>query len=155
MPEKTPPDEITSDLVLAQFNSLPSSTSAAMRIARRWQHVPDTTTDEQALTQGLITPEMLVLVMQIVQSLMANCMSNTPARAWQRLRGYIDATKELDRIGDTVRLNGVIDKWMARLGYPRESGDIVEVRKALILEGAGSKQEEFNQVQVEMLWVIT
>lgn len=132
--------------------TLPNLTKSAITIVRHWQNVPVAVTDEDALAQGLITPEMIQLIMQIVQEMMQNCLSNTHASAWSRIVNYANG-KEMDRLGDNVRLNWLVDRWMVRLGMPRESGDVVLVRKALTDVGIGLKPDEFQKVQTEVLFL--
>jgi len=134
------------------FGSLPSMTKHCMAAARKWQSVPDNVSDTDALAQGIITPEMLQLIMQVVQQLMQGCLSNSRAAAWSRIVGYRGA-KEIDRLGDHLRMNGIINNWMDRLGIPRDVGDVVSIRRAITQTADGITQDDFNQVQAEALFL--
>ena len=131
--------------------SLPNVTKQAILIARHWRQVPDAVSNDDALAQGIITPEMLQLIMQIVQDLMQNCLSNNQASAWSRVVNYGNG-KPMDRLGDDIRLNWIIDRWMVRLGIPRETGDVVIIRKAITETGTSLKPEDFDKVQMEILF---
>lgn len=135
------------------FGSMPRNSRAALAVVRRWQEIPDNVSDEDALAKGFITPAMLELIMQIVLDLMQNCMSNHPASAWRRVQGYVQETKELNRIGDSVRLGWAIDRWLNRMGHPRDRGDVVEIRQAITLELSGLKEEDFRSLQTEILFL--
>lgn len=135
----------------AEFGALPSSTRFAFLAARKWHQVDDAIGDDDALAQGLITPETLLLLMQIIQEVM-KCLSNSSARSWQRVKSHVDSVKPLDKLADQMRLNGMINVWLTNLGIPREAGDVVMVREALAQMASGMQEAEFNKVKAEMLF---
>src|SRR5262245_51619667 len=134
------------------FTTLPSTSKAAMRAAREWQRVPEALTDDEVLAQGLIPPEVLELVMQIVMDVIMNCLDNNRSIAWRRVQNYRSAKRE-NRIGDNLRLNLLVNLWMTRLGYPRESGDVVHLRESIVKMVDGSDETEFEKVQTEIMWM--
>lgn len=145
------PDSPTPDAPINVASS--ASVRQAVKIARRWQGVPSTMSDDEALAKGFITPQMIELVLAIITELMQNCFSNRPASAWGRVRSFIDNIKPLDTVQDRVRLSWIADRWMSRLGFARDRGDVVEIREALIAEANDMKETEFNSVQLEVLFL--
>jgi hypothetical protein len=138
----------------AVFTSMPSLSKAAMAICRKWQQLPDALNDDDALAQGLISPDQLALIMQIIQDVMQNCLPNSRGAALQRLRGYTNnAHRPTDRLGDQIRLNWTIDRWMGKLAIPRETGDVVAVRRAIEDNANGIEDQKFYDLQTEVLWL--
>jgi len=138
----------------ATFTSLPLLSKTALHAVRRWQNLPDALNDDDALSQGIITPEMLQLIMQIIQELMQNCLSNSTSAAFNRVQAYMNnTTRPLDRLGDQVRLNWIIDRWMVRLGVPRDTGDVVTIRNAIESVASGVQMDTFKALQTEVLWL--
>jgi hypothetical protein len=126
-------------------------TTQALAIARRWQKVDDTVSDDDALAQGLITPEMLQLIMQVIQQLMQNCLANNKMQAWNRVQAYL-RSKPTDRLIDDTRFNWLIDRWMTRLAIPRDIGDVSSIRAAIISVAGSVSADVFGQVQTEVLF---
>lgn len=135
------------------FGSLPRLTKSAFLAARQINKIPTEISDDDALAQGLITPAMIELIMQIVQEIIQGCLDNNAGMAWRRVRGYLDSNKLMDRLGDQIRFNWMIDRWMNRLGVARDRGDVVFFREAIVQTAAALKQDDFNALQTEVLWL--
>lgn len=134
------------------FGSCPNCTERAFRVARRWANVPDEMSNEEAMLRGFITPEMLLMIMTIINEVF-QCLSNRPMDAFRRVRGYVEETREVNRLGDSVRLTWMIDRWMIRLGHPRDRGDVVELRNAIVEDAETMSEAEFQSLQTEMLFL--
>lgn len=134
------------------FSSMPSMSKAAMKVARQWQNVPESLSDEEVLAQGLIPPEVIELVMQIFLEVIMNCLDNNQVSAFRRIQIFQSA-KKIDRMADNLRLNTMINRWFTHLGRPREPGDVVALREAIANAVSGVSQEDFAKVQNEALWV--
>lgn len=132
--------------------SMTAATARAIKIARQWQEIPDDWTDEQAFSAGLITPDQIILIISLFQELFS-CLSNRPASAMARIRAYNNAGGELNRVADTVRFNWLIDRWMMRLNYPRDRGDVNELRAAFMADSENMDEEQFANVQRELLFL--
>lgn len=132
--------------------SLPANVKFAVRVARRWQSVPDNVSDMEALAGGFLTPEMLQLILTIVMAMMQDCLPNQPAVAWKRIQNF-SGSKPLDRLGDETRIFWLVDRWFSRMATPRDKGDVRLVAKAIMDESAASSEEEFRAVQTEALWL--
>lgn len=132
------------------YGSMPASTGIAFRIARRIQGVEEGTEDGDALAQGIIPPELLDFLMQLLQDWLQGCMNSTRVSAWKRIRGYVDETRPLNRIGDNARMNGTINAWLTRMGYPRRSGDVVAIRNAVVGVASEMTEQEFAELQNEI-----
>jgi hypothetical protein len=136
-----------------EFNSMPKSMGFAMKVARKWQEIPDSVTDDQALAQGFITPEQLQLILVIVQDMMQNCFSNQSMTAWKRIRTYLDTSKEMDRMADSIRMVWLVDRWFGRLGIARDRGDVKLLQVALVQTSGAVTEADFRGVQTEMLFL--
>lgn len=133
--------------------SSPATTMAAIRVARRWNNVPDSMPNSQAISSGFIPPELLELLMGIFMDMFINCLANQPSHAWKRVQTFVAETNKMNRIGDNVRLMMLADKWFDRLGYPRDRGDVKLLVKAIATEASGLKEEEFNKLQMEAMFL--
>lgn len=134
------------------FVSMPLLSQTAFAIARQWRTIPDTVSDDDALAQGLISPEFIELIMVIIQTIMQDCLDNQPSRGWGRIRAYLDS-RERDRMGDNTRLNWLIDRWVVRLGVARDRGDVVEIRRAMVTTVNGMNENQFRALQTEILFL--
>lgn len=145
----------TSTTVQREFvpSSLIENTRFAMRVARKIKDVDDSMTDNDALRGGIITPELIELIISIVNDLMQNCFSNNARRSWDRVSSYVNATSPMDRMGDNVRLGWIIDRWMVRSGARRDRGDVTEYRNAIASVAAELKESDFIAVQDESLFL--
>lgn len=126
---------------------------AAIRVARTWANVPETMSDDEAMKRGFISPDMIALIMSIFMELFTNCFSNRQANAWNRLRSYTTSNKPFEKMTDNVRLKWQIDRWMNRLAFPRDRGDVVELAAALELEASSIQEDEFVEIQNEQLFM--
>ena len=136
----------------ANFTSLPATSKVAFQIARDWHHIDPSIKDDDVLAQGLITPDQILMIMQIIQEVM-KCLSNSKLRAFQRAKMFANA-KPLDRLADAMRLHSFINNWADRLAQPRESGDVVMIREAIISNVNGMQQKDFEAVQAEVLFYV-
>lgn len=142
-----------SDVIV--FGSMPASTKAAFRAARKLMRVDENMSNEDALAKGIIPPELIDLLMQMLQDWLQGCLSSQNRTfLFKRIRSYVEETREFNRIGDNVRLNGTINAWLNRMGYPRRSGDVVAIRKAVVEAAAEMKEEEFDQLQTEIMFLV-
>lgn len=132
------------------MNSLPSLTKAAIQAARKWQGVPEDMTDEQAI--GFLPPEVMEFLMQILVDMITNCLDNNQALAWRRVKTY-NGNNRQGRIAENLLLNTAINRWLDRLGVPRERGDVVMVRESLVQAAAGVDEAEFKKIQTEVLFM--
>lgn len=127
------------------FTSMPHLCKSSLVAYRKWHQVPESVSDDD-LKAG-IDPAILAVILQIVQQVLA-CLPNNKDMAWGRVVSYSNA-KPFERLGDNVRLNAMINRWMDMLAVPRESGDVVVVRNAITEAAASLKPEEFAQLQQE------
>jgi hypothetical protein len=131
------------------FTSSPTLAKASIRVLRKWQSLPEAASDDDLLAQGLISPEMIELIMQIITSLMNNCMDNNTKMAMKRIKAHLDG-KAMDRLANNMRLNGLVDKWLYTMGIPRERGDVVVVRESLVLAAGSLTEQELSNIQTEV-----
>lgn len=127
------------------FTSMPHLCKSSLVAYRKWHQVPESVSDDDL--KASIDPAMLAVILQIVQQVLA-CLPNNKDMAWGRVVNYINA-KPFERLGDNVRLNVMVNRWMDMLAVPRESGDVVVVRNAITEAAASLKPEEFAQLQQE------
>lgn len=135
-----------------EATSLPANVKFALKVARRWQQIPAQMTDDDALAGGFLTPEMLQLILTIAMSFFQDCLPNQPAVAWSRIKNFT-STKPMDRLSDEIRMSWIVDRWMQRMAFPRDKGDVRMISKAIAEEAAGSSEQEFRAVQNEMLFM--
>lgn len=142
------------EFVTSKFEatSLPANVAFAVKVARRWQQVPADMSDTDAMAQGFLTPEMIQLILTITLSMFQDCLPNQPTLAFRRVQNF-QAAKPMDKLGDEVRLNWLVDRWMLRMAFPRDKGDVRMISKALSEEGASAKEADFRAVQTEMLFM--
>jgi hypothetical protein len=134
------------------FGSMPTASQHAMQIARKWQGVPDSIGDVEAINRGIISPDMIMLIMTILNEVMQNCFSSKPLAAWERVQIY-NSSRPMDRLADNTRLMWMVDRWMMRTGYPRDRGDVADITAVLTKHAANMREEEFKNVQTELLWL--
>lgn len=139
---------------LSQFepNSIASAQRRVFAIARTWQQVPDEMGDGEALAQGLITPEMIMLILSMLPDLLA-CLSNRSAAAMSRIRAYQNAGSEMNRMADTIRFNWLIDRAMYRMGHLRSSGDVNSLRLAFVQDSETLDERTYQGIQRELLFL--
>jgi hypothetical protein len=139
-------DNLSSSTLLT---SMPHTAKASLLAIRKWHQIPDETADNALLST--IDPNMIALIMQIIQQVIA-CIPNHKQMGWSRIVNYSNA-KPMERLGDNLRLNHMINKWADALAIPRESGDVVMIREAITQAASSLKMEEFTQVQTEVLFL--
>jgi hypothetical protein len=132
-------------------SSLPATTRAAMMTSRWWQGIPDSISDDEAINNRSISPEMIEIIMLILSEVILNCLPNSKMQAWNRIQSFRDAHRKLDRIADRTRLILLTNRWMTASGFRREPGDVMQVVNALTALASGATIEEFEQVQKEVL----
>lgn len=131
----------------------------AVAAVRRWQSVPEKNedgtpmTDEQAVSGGFVTPEMIELIMLVVNQLLTRCLDNQRQRAWRRVRGFLDSNNEFNRMADNVLLLRNIDLWVGKLAIPRETGDVKAIRQSLVETAKDLTQDDFGAIQDESLFL--
>jgi hypothetical protein len=137
------------------FTNSPTLAKAAVKVVRKWQGIPADIDDDTALAQGIISPELLELVMQILTDMITNCFdSNSSFLAWRRIKGHFES-KKIERLSNNMLLNSTINKWLFNLGVSRDRGDIVALRESLVLSAQESNEQEFAQIQQEVLsWTL-
>lgn len=131
------------------FTSNPTLAKAATRVVRKWHSIPDAITDEDALAQGIITPQMIELIMQIVTSLLNGCLNKPTASALKQIQDHIGGNP-MSRLANNMRLNGLVDKWLYTMGTPRERGDVVMIRESLVSAAGSTDNAELSAIQQEV-----
>lgn len=146
-----PTSKLTPDDFLAV--SSPRLTKAAFRAARRYAGVPETMSDTDAIAGNFLSPAIIELFMQIFSVVIQDCLSNQSSSMLRRVRGYTQETNEYKKLGDTIRLQWITDRWINHLGLPRDRGDVKLIVNAITQEAAAAKDEEITAIQTEVLWL--
>lgn len=133
--------------------TMDASSRAAVRIARRWGNVPDTMSNDEAFASGLLTIIAVQIALAILQEVLTNCLANQRNAAWTRVRAFVGERRPAARLADEMRLAWMADRWMGRLGHPRERGDVVALRAAIIDEAGDITPEEFAAIHGEVLFL--
>jgi hypothetical protein len=131
------------------FTSTPNLAKAAVKAIRNWQGIPADLDDDAVLAQELISPELLELVMQIITSLITDCLDNNKVLAWRRVSTHV-AAKPLERLANNMRMNGVINKWLFQLGVARDRGDVVALRESLVAAASEANEKQLADIQTEV-----
>jgi hypothetical protein len=146
----TPSADVMTRMV--KIGGLPFLSKVSIFAVRNWRKIPDNLNNDDAVAQGLLSPELIELIMGIVMGLFQDCFANASHSAWNRMQTYL-SSKEMERVSDNVRLNFFIKRALHDLGIPRESGDVVAIRRALVTVAAGTSKEDFQTAQAEALFL--
>jgi hypothetical protein len=133
------------------FTSLPASAKFSLRVCRKWKGIDDAVSDDDVINQALIDPNLVALILQIVQQVIS-CIPNSKMQGFNRVKSFL-TLKPMEKLADQMRLHSITNYWLLNLGVPREAGDVVAIRNAMS-EAAGELQtaDDFAKIQTEILW---